>query len=143
MKAKKLILDNAALEEEFFEDIKLLGIVCPAEAYQFIWRINGAFGYNFVRNTDNDIYLGDTIFNVFTFQQEERFIEHFIVCNRQRTQFLLQEIKHVDFIWMQKGNINNQHDLEQLPSLLSTLKGMVHVFPIESNSLAKRQYLIL
>lgn len=143
MKAKKLILDNTALEEEFFEDIQLLGMVCPSEAYQFIWRINEAFNYHFVRNTEYDIHVDDTVFSVYTFKQEDRFLEHFIVGNRQRTQFMLPEIKHVDFIWMQKGNIHHQPELALIPKLLPQLKGVVHVFPIESRTLSKRQYLIL
>ena len=143
MKSKKLILDNVALEDEFFEDIQLLGIVCPSEAYQLIWRINEAFNYDFVRNTDYDIHLDEKLFTVFTFQQPERFLEHFIISNRQRTNFLLPEIRNVDFIWMQKGNIVNQPELIKIPNLLAQLKGIVHIFPIDSSTLSKRQYLIL
>lgn len=143
MRAKKLILDNAILEEEFFEDIQLLGIVCPSESYQFIWRIQEAFNYSFVRNTDYDIYVDEKTFRVYSYQQPERFLEHFIIGNRQGTNFLLSEIKNVDYIWMLKGNVFNQKEPTLISSHLTQLKDVVHVFPIDSANLSKRQYLIL
>ena len=50
--ATKLILDNAELTHEFFEDTRLLGIMAPIKDYQFAWQLNHLMGIDFRINND-------------------------------------------------------------------------------------------
>lgn len=143
MKSKKLVLDNFSLENEFFEDVRLLGIVCPFEPYQLAWKLVEMLNYQFVRNSNYDIDANEKVYSVFTYERPQIFQEHYLISNRNKSNYLLSDIKNIDFIWMQKGNIFNQPELEKLPSALKRVNGLVHLFEIDSSKLAQRQYLII
>lgn len=142
-KAKKLVLNNQALEEDFFSDVLLQGIVCPLEGYQFAWLISQYLAYPFRRNHDYEVVVKEQGYPVYTYADRAKLIEHYIYTNRQRTHFMLPEIKNVDFLWMSKGNTAWQPELERLPELLKQIPGMVYTFSIQADSLAHRQHLIL
>ncbi|MCC7030669.1 MAG: hypothetical protein IT257_10205, partial [Chitinophagaceae bacterium] len=63
-KQKNQILDNAYLEDEFFEDVKLLGIVSASEYYRLISFINQRLGLHFSRNHDLEIRLNEITYPV-------------------------------------------------------------------------------
>jgi hypothetical protein len=143
MKNKKLVLDNAALEEEFFEDVKLIGIVCPIEAYHFIWIINQMTNYNFIRNHSAEVQVNDVFYPVYSFQEDDKFLEHYIFSNRSKTNYLLNDMKNIDFIFMSKGNIFHQEDVKQQNEILKQIHGVVYTFDLDSSRLNQRQHLIL
>ena len=51
----KLKIDNDDLEEEFFCDALIMGIVAPLKDYTLIWNINQMLGYRFVVNHNLEI----------------------------------------------------------------------------------------
>ena len=128
IKSKKLILDNSMLEEEFFEDTQLLGIVCPRPSYHFIWQLNQSFNYEFERCHDFEVCVKDVFFEVFRFEEKEKMVEHFIFTNRKKTHYLLEEAKNIDFISIDTENTE-----------LDVLKGIdlnvynVKLFVVENN----------
>jgi hypothetical protein len=48
----KLKLDIDSLNEDFFEDTRLLGIRAHLRNYQFCWQLNKLFGFDFRLNPD-------------------------------------------------------------------------------------------
>lgn len=143
MSAKKNILDNRLLEAEFFEDVMLTGIVCPYEPYRFAWAVASHLPYPFENDPMQTICVQDEPFAVYTWVDECRLIEHFLIANRHKTSFLLPEIRHIDFLWMCKGNIRYQPDLDALSGRLRDIPGVVTTFPIDPDLLPNREHLIL
>jgi hypothetical protein len=141
--SKKLILDNAALEEEFFEDVKLTGIVCPLDSYHFIWKINQSFNFNFERNHSYEVNVGDLFFPVYSYIEEEKNIEHYIYSNRNKTHFLLPDMKNIDFVWLIKGIQYQTRYFDLINETMKKLAGIVYIFDINSDKLQQRQHLIL
>lgn len=143
IKVKKLVLDNAALEEEFFEDVLLIGIVTPLEPHQLIWRIQKATGFLFKRDPDNDIEANGLFFPIYQLNENDKYIEHVIYTNRKKTDFLLPEARNTDFIWMLKGNLHHAGYETTIPLMLQQLSRIDHCFTINPAHLKNRQYLIL
>ncbi len=143
VKPKKQILDNSMLEEEFFEDTLLIGIVCPLPSYRFIWNLNLAFNYFFERNHEYEIIVEDIYFEVYSFDEPEKLVEHFIYTNRKKTNFLLQEVKNIDFIWMIKGSYLPDFYAANLPAILKEVNGIDYCFMINPSQLKSKQHLIL
>lgn len=54
-RSQKLILDSAALNEMFFDEACLLGIMAPIRDYQFIWHLNAHLQLDF---RINDLEIG-------------------------------------------------------------------------------------
>ena len=50
----KLRLNVDELNEDFFEDTRLLGITAPLKSYQFCWHLNNLLGYEFRLNACMD-----------------------------------------------------------------------------------------
>ncbi len=53
----KLLLDTAAVEEDFFEDCKLAAIGSALPGYSLCWIFNRLFGLDFRRTPENDICI--------------------------------------------------------------------------------------
>lgn len=143
VRAKKQVLNNTLLEAEFFEDVLLLGIVCPLPSYRFVWTLERLLGLAFNREHDYEINVQETFFEVYRFMEEERLVEHILYSNRKKTSYLLEDMKHVDFIWMVKSawRLNEYRDL--LPGKVSQLDGVDFCFLIDPMTLKSRQHLIL
>jgi hypothetical protein len=143
VKSKKLILDNSMLEEDFFEDVVLIGVVCPLASYRFVWQINQAFSYSFCRHHEYEVELKDVYFEVYNFIEPERLTEHNIFTNRKETHFLLEEAKNIDFIWMIKSSYYSKQYATELLESLKKITSVDHCFQIYPKKLKSRQHLIL
>ena len=53
----KLKLDIDSLNEDFFEDTRLLGIIAPVKNFQLCWKLNNLLGFDFRLNADIEIHL--------------------------------------------------------------------------------------
>lgn len=103
----KLKLDNDMLAEEFFENSHLLGIVAPVKDYFFTWQINQKLGFHFRLNNDCEIQLvkrnRQYFFPVYSYAIPASSITHYIYNNQHDGEYLLPEFKHLDFLWLIKG----------------------------------------
>jgi len=55
----KLMLDVAAMQESFFSDAALIGIVSALPGYKFSWLMNRRFDIRLVRDPESDICIKD------------------------------------------------------------------------------------
>ena len=53
----KLRLNVDELNDDFFEETRLLGITAPVKNYQFCLQLNNQLGYDFRLNADIEIHL--------------------------------------------------------------------------------------
>jgi hypothetical protein len=120
----KLRLDNEAITDDFFTDTRLLGITAPVKNYKFCWELNNLLGYNFRLNTDIDKQLRKKsrqyFFSVYQ-HTEDNFLNYYLYHNYCDGEYLLPEFKHMDFLWLMKGDYV---DDEKLASIISSVKSM-------------------
>jgi hypothetical protein len=106
-RGQKLVLDTAALTEMFFDESCLLGIMAPIRDYQFVWHLNAHLGMDF-RINDLEIALlrkkRQYYFKVYEYRRAESMLEHYLYVNQFDGEYLLPEFKHLDFLWLMKGD---------------------------------------
>lgn len=109
MSTKKLTLNIAAMQEEFFEEAALIGIVSPLPAYRFCWMLNQRFDMNFVREPELDVCLKskdeERFFSIYQYNIPLNGSRYLLYKLKSDKDSLLPEVKNLDYLWMiQSGN---------------------------------------
>ena len=142
----KLKIDNEALAEEFFEDALLMGIVAPIKDYQFSWQLNQLLGLDFRVNNDIEIQLTKKqrkyFFSIYEYAVPAISITHYLYNNQHDCEYLLPEFKHLDFLWLIKGDPVAAEDLKILVGSIKTLPGVQLVTEMTSEKIKHKQHLI-
>lgn len=115
-RSQKLVLNTEALTEMFFDEACLLGIMAPIRDYQFVWHLNAHLGLDF-RINDLEIALvrkkRQYFFKVYEYRRTESMLEHYLYVNKFDGEYLLPEFKHLDFLWLMKGDEIDPNWLEE------------------------------
>jgi hypothetical protein len=114
----KLKLDQDQLVEDFFESSFLIGIASSVRDYQLCWHINHHLRTSFRINNHLEITLSKKTrsfhFPVFEFQEPTISVTHYLYNNHCHAEFLLPELKHIDFLWMIKGDYYQPAEIKKL-----------------------------
>lgn len=142
----KLKIDNEALAEEFFEDSLLLGIVAPIKDYQFSWQLNQLLGLGFRVNNDIEIQLTKKhrkyFFSIYEYAVPAISLTHYLYNNENDGEYLLPEFKHLDFLWLIKGEEVPAEELKMLIQSIRTLSGVQLVTEMTNEKIKHKQHLI-
>ncbi|KAA2245264.1 IPExxxVDY family protein [Chitinophaga agrisoli] len=122
MSALKLKLDQDQLVEDFFESTHLMGIVSSARDYQLSWQLNRQLHYPFRVNNSLEIKLTkhqrSFFFTVYEFQEPTKSVSHYLYNNHCKAEFLLPELKNIDYLWLIKGDYYGPQDVKKLTEAL-------------------------
>ena len=145
-RSTKLLLDNRELTNDFFEDTRLLGIMSPVKDYQFCWYLNGSMGLDFRINNDIEIQLTkknrNYFFSVYEFCEPTGSLEHYVYNNQFDGEYLLPEFKHLDFLWLIKGETISSEELKSLMQSIKSLPGVQLVNEMTNEKIKHKQHLI-
>ena len=142
----KLKIDNETLAREFFEDAVLLGIVAPVKDYQFSWQLNQILGFDFRINHDYEIQLTRKerryFFSIYEFAVPSTSVTHYLYNNHCDGEYLLPEFRHLDFVWLIKGEYLSPDELLALMSSIKSLPGVQLVNEMTNEKIKNKQHLI-
>jgi hypothetical protein len=142
----KLVLDNKELTEEFFEDTRLLGIMAPVKDYQFCWHLNSAMGLNFRQNNDIEIKLikkkRNYFFSVYEYKEPTKFLSHYVYNNQFDGEYLLPEFKHLDFLWMMKGDAVSNETLQETIQIIKSINSVQLVVELTNEKIKNKEHLV-
>lgn len=142
----KLKIDNETLAEEFFEDAALLGIVAPVKDYQFSWHLNQVLGFSFRVNNDIEIQLTKKqrkyFFSIYEYNVPSSSLVHYLYNNQFDGEYLLPEFRHLDFLWLIKGDVIGTEELKQLMQSIRALPGVQLVNEMTNEKIKNKQHLI-
>jgi hypothetical protein len=142
----KLTLDNKNLAEDFFEDSRLLGIMAPIKDYQLCWYLNSAMGMDFRINNDIEIQLTkkkrNYFFAVYEFCEPTGSLFHYIYNNRFDGEYLLPEFKHLDFLWLMKGDIVGEDSLQEIINNIKAINGVQLVAELTNEKIRNKEHLV-
>ncbi len=123
MKQFRLNVDE--LNDDFFEETRLLGITAPLKNYQFCLQLNSHLGYSFRLAPEIEIHLRKKArsyyFSVYQSNEPNSFLVHYLYHNQFDGEYLLPEFKHMDFLWLMKGD---QVEEEKCNWVKQAVKGM-------------------
>ena len=141
----KLLLDNDELTHDFFDNARLIGIVAPIKDYQFCWWLNKLIGMDLRINQDICIQLKkkkrNYFFAVYEFSEPTGAISHYIYNNQFDGEYLLPEFRHIDFLWMMKGDEVNG-DLHQKIEIVKTINGVQLVVELTNEKIENKMNLV-
>lgn len=142
----KLILDTQDITDGFFEDTRLLGIMAPMKDYQFCWQVNNILGVDFRVNNDIEIQLKkknrNYFFSLFEYHEPATALEHYIYNNQFDGEYLLPEFKHLDFLWLMKGDIVTDDMLQQQTENIKSIHGIQLVMELTNEKIRHKEHLV-
>ncbi|MES2703713.1 MAG: IPExxxVDY family protein [Bacteroidota bacterium] len=102
----KLVLDMNAMQEDFFDETAMIGIVTAVPGYRLCWLLNRHFNINFTRSPELTVYLQrkevDYCFPVYQCDIPNSEHKYLLYHLKQGKEPLLPETKQLDFIWLLK-----------------------------------------
>lgn len=142
----KLKMDIDVMVQQFFEDCILLGIVAPVKDYQLCWQMNQVLGFDFRINNEIEIQLTKKerkyFFSVFEYPVPSTCLTHYLYNNQFDGEYLLPEFKHLDYLWLMKGEYVSRDELKALTHAIKTLPGVQLVTEMTNEKIKNKQHLI-
>ena len=128
MATTKLRLNIEELNEDFFDDTRLLGITAPVKNYQFCLQLNNFLGYTFRLNPAYEIHLRrkerSYYFSIYESNEPNSFLVHYLYHNQFDGEYLLPEFKHMDFLWLMKGDLVDDTKCNWIKQSVKNLVGV-------------------
>lgn len=119
-----------ALDEPF--NGVLWGIVAQVKEYQLSWHLNKLLGFDLKRADDIEVIQKKknktSLFSFFRYESELDKWEVYVLSNKHLGEFLVPEVKQVDFFLMIKGDISASQEeqlltkIKELPIVQLTVK---------------------
>lgn len=142
----KLKLNIDELATDFFQDAHILGIVAPIKDYQLCWQLNQKLRLNFRLNNEIEIELSKKgrhyFFAVYEYNEPNGAFSHYLYNNHFDGEFLLPEFKHLDFLWMIKGDSNETAIIQEFSGLLRSISGIQLVTELSADKIRNKAHLI-
>jgi hypothetical protein len=142
----KLKLNMEDMTGEFFESTRLLGVVAPMKDYQFCWQLNSRLRFDFRINNEIEIQLTKKqrkyFFGVYEFQEASNSLQHFLYINQFDGEYLLPEFKHLDFLWLLKGDSVTNEELGSLMGSVRAIPGVQLVMELVQDKIRNKGHLI-
>ena len=142
----KLTLDAKDLADGFFEETRLLGIMAPMKDYLFCWQLNNLLGVDFRINNEIEIQLTkkqrNYFFAVYEYAEQHTALTHYLYNNQFDGEYLLSEFKHLDFLWLLKGDAVNDGMMNHLVTTIKSIKGVQLVLELTNEKIKSREHLM-
>jgi hypothetical protein len=141
----KLVLDTQQMTDNFFDDTRLLGIMAPLKDYQLCWYFNNSLGFNFRLNSDYEIQLMKRkrryFFSVFEYCEPDRHLSHYVYNNQFDGEYLLPELKHMDYLWLMKGEAVCDELLNETIQFIKSISQVQMVSELTNEKIRNKQHL--
>jgi len=142
----KLAINNHDLAEAFFEDTRLLGIMAPIKDYLFCWQLNTLLGMDFRINHEIEIGLKkkkrDYYFSIFECRESTGSLSHYLYNNQFEGEYLLQELRHLDFLWLMKDDTVSDADLQRIINPVRAIAGVQLVVELTNEKIKHKEHLV-
>jgi hypothetical protein len=145
-RSTRLLLNTRELTEDFFENTRLLGIMAPIPDYQFCWHLNSLLGMDFRLNHDIEIKLvrkkRDYFFSVYEYCEPTGSLGHYIYNNQFDGEYLLPEFRHLDYLWLLKGDEVKDDKLKLLTDSIRSIEKVQVVVELAQEKVRNKDHLV-
>ena len=142
----KLKIDNNLMLEEFFDGTRLLGIVAPVKSYQFCWQLNQTLQADFRINHDIEIQLDKKkrkyFFSIYEYHELNGSLTHFLYSNQFDGEYLLPEFKHLDYLWLLKGDDVKDDEIHGLQLSIKSIPVVQLVMELTTDKIRNKGHLV-
>ncbi|WP_235920981.1 IPExxxVDY family protein [Foetidibacter luteolus] len=142
----KFTLSIDDVTDDFFSDTRLLGIMSAAKNYRFCWQLNSFLGYSFRLNRDIEIHLRKRdrsyFFPVYHHAVRNNFLQHYVYHNACDGEYLLPEFKHIDFLWLMKGDCTEDKTCTEVIQAIKSINGVQLVTELTNEKIKNKGHLV-
>lgn len=142
----KFKLDVSQMADDFFEDTRLIGIVAPIRDYQLCWRLNNLMRFDFRINNDIEIQLTrkkrEYFFSVYSFPEPHCSLVHYLYNNQFDGEYLLPEFRHLDFLWLLKGDVVTDEYLSAIMQQIRNMSDVQMVLALSQDMIKNKSHMI-
>lgn len=142
----KLKLDLDELADDFFRDSRLMGIVAPIKDYQLCWQLNQLLTIDLRNNNDIEIQLKrkkrDYYFAVFQYNEPNNALIHYLYNNQFDGEYLLPEFRHLDFLYLLKGDVVHEAFVNSLMETIRQINGVQLVMELSHDKIRNKGHMI-
>jgi hypothetical protein len=142
----KLKLNIEDMTDGFFEDARLIGMVAPVKDYQLVRQLNNRLRFDFRSNHDLEIQLTKKqrkyFFGIYEYQEPGNALQHFLYNNQFDGEYLLPEFKHLDYLWLQKGDTVSNEKMTHLMNSVRAVPGVQLVMELLQEKIKNKGHLI-
>lgn len=123
----------------------MFGLSSHENDYRLVWNINQGFSFNFERAKNHKIISKKTgaeiEFTLYSYDDEDTFYLYHLIANKSDQNFLLEELKNIDFLIMVRGEFTEafSNGFQNRLKKIETVQG---VFKIDPASLKNRENLV-
>ncbi len=132
--------------DEFFEGTRLLGIVAPVKGYQFCWQLNQTLEVDFRINHELEIQLDKKnrkyFFSVYDYNVPNSALTHFLYHNQFDGEYLLPEFKHLDYLWLLKGDSLKEEEMSNLQQSIRVIPSVQLVTELTNDKIRNKSHLV-
>lgn len=143
----KLKLDTEGIQDDFFSDACLLGITASIKCYQFCLSLNRQLGYDFRMMSEKEIPLKKKeryyYFSVYESDFSGSPLKHLLYHNHNEGEYLLPEFKHMDFLWLVRGDLGTEDVVTNIRQQVKTIPEVQLVAELPLEQLKNWSNLIL
>ncbi|MDD2792848.1 MAG: IPExxxVDY family protein [Sediminibacterium sp.] len=138
----KLRLDVDELNDDFFEDTRLLGITATMKNYQFCMQLNSMLGYDFRLNPEIEIHLKKKsrsyYFSIYQYKEPNTSLIHYLYQNQFDGEYLLPEFKHMDFLWLMKYEYVDDEKCNWIRQTVRNLNGVQMIVELTNQQIKNK-----
>lgn len=142
----KLKLDMDEMADDFFEDTRLIGIVAPLKDYVLCWQLNHLFRFEFRNNPEIEIQLTKKqrryFFSIFEYGEPNTSLIHYLYNNQHDGEYLLPEFKHLDYLWLMKGDCVADNTVTEMINSIKNINGIQMVMELTNEKIKNKGHLI-
>lgn len=142
-KIQRIKFSREELYEEYFEEMKCLACVSTLQPYQFAHAINMLLDKDFRLELDQMQDADNKPYQIFKDIDHMRGIDYHIICNRNRTEFLIPELPNSDFLLLMNGMTMHPVLFEQTLQKVQQHKRISYAYDFDPFNLKSKDYLIL
>lgn len=121
--------------------------MAPMKDYQLCWQLNNLLGIDFRINNEIEIQLTkknrNYFFAVYEYAEVNTCLLHYLYNNQFDGEFLLPEFKHLDFLWLLKGDAVSEESFQRLMESIRTIKDVQLVLELTNEKIRNKEHLVL
>lgn len=140
---QRIRFSREELYAEYFEEMSCLACVSTFQPYQFIHTINMLLDRDFRLEMDQMHDSNDKPYAIYSDQDKMRGIEYHIICNRNRTDFLIPELPNSDFLILMNGMSLHPDLFEKTLIGVQQHNRITYAYDFDPFKLKSKDYLIL
>ena len=99
-------------------------------------------GFRFYLNPEIEIHVKKKTrsyyFNIYQSQESNQFLTHYLYHNHFDGEYLLPEFKHMDFLWLMKGDLIDEERCEWIKQSIKSINGVQMVVELTNENVINK-----